>query len=265
MTRRFAGAAVLGAALLVCIPVRAAVDDGDEPASSFAFPDAEELLRGVTDGLPGIPIRIEAKILARSREGELERTLAAVMDLDWHGAAPKARYEIRDAFGAPLEALEVRWRGPAVQELAYQRGDPLETAPAPALDQPIQETDLSWIDLSLAYLWWPGGTTVGAEKIKGRFCYIVDLPAPPGHAGSYAGVRLWIDPQIRILLEAAAYDAEGRMLKLLEVKSFKKIGDVWVIQNIDVQSFPAKHRTSLRVGNAQALDGNAPPDKPDGG
>jgi hypothetical protein len=82
----------------------------------------------------------------------------------------------------------------------------------------------------------------------------VDLRAPVGEAGEYAGVRLWIDPQIRILLQAAAYDVRGGLLKMLEVKSFKKIRGVWIIQNLDVQSYPLRHRTTLRVKEA-AVEG----------
>ena len=37
------------------------------------------------------------------------------------------------------------------------------------------------------------------------------------------------------------------MLRLVEVKSFKKVRDLWLIQNLDVQTFPGRHRTSLRV------------------
>ena len=40
-------------------------------------------------------------------------------------------------------------------------------------------------------------------------------------------------------------------MKLLEVKSFKKVRDVYIIQDIDIQSYPARHKTSLRVQKAE--------------
>ena len=52
------------------------------------------------------------------------------------------------------------------------------------------------------------------------------------------------------MLQAAAYYAQGQLVKMLEVKSFKKIRGVWIIQDLDVQSFPVRHKTTLRVKEA---------------
>ncbi|OQW95301.1 MAG: hypothetical protein BWK77_07735 [Verrucomicrobia bacterium A1] len=229
---------------------RAAMDEAAAPAEAPAYPDARELLSAVLAGLPDVPVRITAQIQSKSRSGTLEKTLTAEMDLDWRGRPPTARYIIRDAFGGNAAGLNITWKADGRRTLRYFTGPSLVSAALPDLDTPIEGTDISWLDLSLSFLWWSGGQTVGAEKIKGRFCHIVDLPAPESDSASCAGVRLWIDPEIHILLQAATYDREGQLLKLLEVKSFRKIGDVWVIQNIDVQSFPMRHKTSLRVRQA---------------
>lgn len=229
----------------------AAVDDEFRPLEEPAYPPAPELLNGVLASFPSVPIRAEAQLISKSRAGKVEKKLNTVMWLNWRGHEPEARYTIEDAFGRPLENLVIRWRRDGTRNVRYQSGDPLAEAAPPDLYAPIQETDISWIDLALAYLWWPGGKTVGAERIRSRFCYIVDLPAPANDPGQYAGVRLWIDPEIGILLQAAAYDATGQLVKLLEVKSFKKVRDVYIIQNIDIQSYPARHKTSLRVQKAE--------------
>ena len=252
---RFAPRAVAGLLLLAaCAPLTgfAAVDDTPDFDSAPAYPAAQELLDTVTASLPAVPVLVKAHIQSRNTGGEVERTFGADMRLDWHGRPPSAKYTIRDAFGDALEGLNILWRGGGERELRYFKGDPPVAAKLDNLYGPIQGTDIGWTDLSLSYLWWRGGKTVGAEKIKGRYCYIVDLRAPADEAGEYAGVRLWIDPQIRILLQAAAYDAQGQLVKMLEVKSFKKIRGVWIIQNLDVQSFPVRHKTTLRVKEALA-------------
>jgi len=239
---------------LLVIPAFAAMDEDFGVPDEAAFPNAEELLDSVVTSLPAVPVNVEARIISKTLRGEIDRKLNAEMLLDWYGPQPFARYTVRDAFGETLEELQiVRPAGPA-REIRYLRGDPPQESELPDLYERIEGTDISWIDLSLAYLWWPGGTTVGAEPVKGRFCYIVDLPAPEGDKGEYEGVRLWIDAQINILLQAAAYDSGGQLVKLLEVKSFKKIGDVWIIQNLDVQSFPKRHKTSLRVRGADVIE-----------
>ena len=209
-------------------------DDTPDSDQTPSYPPAEELLDTVTASLPAVPVLVKAQIQSRNAGGGVERSFGADMRLDWHGRPPSAKYTIRDAFGGALEGLNIMWPDAGPREFRYFKGDPPVVAAVENLDGVIQGTDIRWMDLSLSYLWWRGGKTVGAEKIKGRYCYIVDLRAPAGEEGGYAGVRLWIDPQIRILLQAAAYDVQGRLVKMLEVKSFKKIRGVWIIQNLDV-------------------------------
>lgn len=259
-SRRSLRLAVLcAAALAACAwSARAAVDDRDELPDRHHLPDARSLLDSVLESLPAVPLKIDAQLLSRTREGKLDRTLNAEMRLDWRASPPTAKYTIRDAFGRDLEGLDIVIKAEGVREVRYYKGDPLVTAPPPDLYGPIQETDVNWTDLSLSFLWWPGGRTVGAEEVRGRFCYIIDLPAPPSEPGTYAGMRLWIDPQIHILLQAAGYDGTGQMVKLLEVKSFKKIRDVWVIQNLDMQSFPTRHKSSLKVKSVDVLEDGKP-------
>jgi hypothetical protein len=253
---------LLVAAVALCGAGVVSAASGEEPASSETptYPDAQELLSAVLAGLPDTPIRITAQLQCKSRSGEREKTLNAEMNLDWGGRPPSARYTLRDAFGGNVAGLDIAWRGDGRREFRYFSGASLVVASLSSLDLPIEGTDISWMDLSLSYLWWRGGRTVGAEKIKGRFCYILDLPAPASEAGACAGVRLWVDPEIRILLQAASYGRQGQALRLLEVKSFRKIRNTWVIQNIDVQSFPARHKTSLRVREAEAAGSRRRPD-----
>lgn len=226
---------------------RAAFDDQPVAEPSGAWPEAQELIRSVAAALPTVPVLIQAQLQVRDRRGAVERVLNAEMRLDWYGQPPSAQYVIRDAFGTPREGLSLTWHKPGPPAYRYFRGEALESQELPDLYQPLEGTDISWVDLSLSFLWWPGGRTVGQERIKGRLCYVVDLPTPAQEQIPCAGVRLWIEPHIPMLLQAATYDREGAILRLMEVKSLKKIREVWVIQNLDVQSFPGRHRTSLRV------------------
>ena len=229
----------------------AAVDEEGAAVAEPAYPEAGELLAGVLKGLPNVPVAITAQLQSKNRNGDLEKALTAEMQLDWRGRPPTARYTIRDAFGGNVSGLNITWRSDGTRDLRYFTGPALVAGTLPALDTAIEGTDITWMDLSLSFLWWTGGRTVGSEKIKGRSCYVVDLPAPSG-SGSCTGARLWIDPEIHLLLQAAMYDRQGQLLRLLEVKSFKKVRDLWIIQNIDVQSFPVHHKTSLRVRQAEA-------------
>ena len=217
-----------------------------QPPFKPAVPAARELLNRVIQALPDVPLRILADLDARAREGAPARRKHVEMLLDWQADPPTARYTLRDAFGSAQSHLAITWEEPRRPVIRYFEGQPLQAAPLPDLVSAIPDTDISWMDLSLSFLWWPNAKTVGREEFKGRPCWVVDIPAPDAFAGC-SGVRLWIDPRIAILLKAEAYGAENTPMRRLEVKSFKKINNRWVIKDIELTSLPARSKTLLRV------------------
>lgn len=227
-------------------------------ADDSKLPPAQELLDGSIGTLPDIPLVITGQLQSKSKDGDIEARISVEMLLDWQADPPTARYTLRDGFGHALEHLAVTWLPGEAPEYRYFQGDPLVAAPVPVLSDPVRDTDISWMDLSLSFLWWPGGKTVGAEDLRSRTCYVLEVPAPLGAgqapAGSFGGcskVRLWIDPQIHIMLRADAYDASGQFVRRMDVKGFKKINGRWVIQHVEVESYPSRHKTVLRVRDVQ--------------
>ena len=125
----------------------------------------------------------------------------------------------------------------------------------PILTQPIDDLDFSWADLSLSFLWWPGAQIFGMEKRCGRLCYVIDIPAPDESTNTYAGVRVWIDPEVNMLLQAEGYDQEKERIRKLQVKSLAKVDDLWTIKNVDVTTYPTRHKTTLRVQDVEIDNG----------
>jgi hypothetical protein len=246
--------------------VRAESDAGlpaeDQPVfwdQPLNLPAAGMLLAAVRAALPHEPLRVTAHIQSKDQAGRLEKTLQAEMLLDWQSGASSAEYLIRDAFGAPLDKLTVQHFADAPSAYTYAQGEKLTPARVPSLDQAVQGTDISWADLTLSFLWWKDGRTTGMEKVKGRSCFVLDLPAPPGAVSGLAGVRLWVDPRLNVLLRAAAYDAEGGEVRRMDVKSLKKIDDLWVLKDLEVRSLPSRHKALLRVDHVERLAAPQPP------
>ncbi len=215
------------------------------------LPDAGALLASVIGALPDIPLLIEGDLQAKDRNGTVESRQNVEMLLDWQDTPPTARYTLRDAFGGARSHLAITWPAGQPAEFRYFEGQPLQAAPLPDLVANIGGTDISWMDLSLSFLWWPGAKTVGAEEVRGRTCYVMDVPAPADAFPGCTGVRLWIEPKINIMLRAEAYDAQNDLMRRMEVKSFKKINDRWVIKDIELTSLPSRHKTYLRVRDVQ--------------
>lgn len=239
----------------------AVLDDPDQEVywnRPPSLPDAEEVLAAVRSALPREPLDIQARLQSKSRSGTLEREYHADIYLDWIPATPSAEYTLRDAFGASLERLQVRHNALGEASYHYFTGDPLESAAVPDLFVPIQDSDITWMDLTLSFLWWPGGTTVGAQKIRGRFCYIIDIPVPGGAEADVAGVRLWVDPKVHVLLRATTYNRSEEPVRSLDVKSLKKVGELWVVKDIEIRSFPSRHKTLLRVDTVEKREAENP-------
>ena len=210
------------------------------------LPAAQGLLDDVVRALPDRPLLINATLQAKTADGMTDRKLQLEMLLDWQASPPQARYTIRDNFGKTLKFLSLTWPESTKPEYHFMQGDPLVGAPTPPLGEKIEDTDITWLDLSLSFLRWKGGRTTGGEKAAGRDCYVVDIDAPPNTPG-YSGVRLWIEPKIHILLRAESYNSKIELMRRLDVKSFKKIKDRWFVGEIELQSLPSKHKTVLRV------------------
>lgn len=250
-SRSFAAPTVRGYSLVVMVLLLLLTGVCNTRAQKIPeLPHARELLDGVILALPDIPLRITGDLTARARDGAAETRKGVEMLLDWQAAPPTARYTLRDAFGGAHSHLAITWTEPRAPEFRYFEGQPLQAAPLPDLVSAIPGTDISWMDLSLSFLWWPDARTAGREDVKGRACWVVDIPAPGAFAGC-SGVRLWIDPRINIMLRAEAYDAEDNPMRRLDVKSFKKINERWVIKDIELTSLPAKSKTVLRVRDVE--------------
>lgn len=225
-----------------------------EESLSGPFPrSAQGLLNDVIARLPDVPLLIEADLLVRhGGTGEQDEQIGVSMELDWWADPPTAQYTLRDRFAAPLAHLSITWEGEGRTSYRYFEGDPLAPAPLPELQAPILGTDLSWVDLSLSFLWWRSGAILGAESVRSRDCLVVDLPAPPDAPLELGGVRLWIDPKIGMLLQAESFDLRGERIRRMEVKSFKKINDRWVIKDITFRRYPSTGQsTLLRVRNVE--------------
>ena len=216
-------------------------------AAVDTLPDATELLKQVVAGLPSEALTIQARVEGRDDIDLMDKVRLAEMHMEWKGGAIKADYTIRDAFGGNLARLNVE--RPANGRIAYQafQGPKLEPAVLTLLDSPIAGLDLNWLDLSLSYLWWPDGRTVDTEHVKGRLCYVVDLPVPRDVSALCSTVRLWIEAKVHVLLQAEAFDAKQKRMRMLRIKSFKKVKDFWMVEDLEVMSYPSKHRSLLSV------------------
>lgn len=219
--------------------------------TNTSFPDGSGLLEDVRGQLPREPVIIKGKLEVRKRKGVLTRALNVEMALNLGRTPAVAKYLVLDAFGKELEQMTVTRSPGSPSRFDYSAGSPLVATNLPDLFRPFHETDVSWMDLTLSFLWWPGGKTIRSETLRGQDCFVIEAPAPAGERGQFKKVLLWIDQKQHMVLQAEGYDDRGELVRRLFVKSFKKIDERWMIKDMDIQCFPSDHRTNLRVETMQ--------------
>lgn len=107
----------------------------------------------------------------------------------------------------------------------------------------LLDTDITWSDLTLDYLWW-NDISFDAEKesetAQGIICRVVLLK------NGERTVRVWIDKRTGAMLQAHEL-VKGKVKRELFCTSLKKFGNRWAPKNIEVGPPGAKYRTKIVV------------------
>jgi len=112
------------------------------------------------------------------------------------------------------------------------------------------ESQFSYYDLGMPFLQWPDPKLVGDGRMRGRDCFVVEVRATDQ---PYARAKLWIDKESVAPLRIEAFDTEDRLVKRIEITSFKRLGEIWIPRGVEVasvppaQALPAEERSRLEI------------------
>lgn len=107
----------------------------------------------------------------------------------------------------------------------------------------LLDTDITWSDLTLDYLWWNDisfDTVKESETTQGIICRVLLLK------NGDRTVRVWIDKRTGAMLQAHEL-VKGEVKRELFCTSLKKFDDRWAPKNIEVGPPGAKYRTKIVV------------------
>jgi len=105
-----------------------------------------------------------------------------------------------------------------------------------------------WIcDLGLEFLHWPEQKILPnpTSLCRGRAYKLLESTNPNPPANGYSRVDSWIDLETGGILQAEAYDANGKLLKIFEPKSFKKVNGQWELQGMEIRNVQTGSRTRI--------------------
>ena len=113
-------------------------------------------------------------------------------------------------------------------------------------DDKVRDSDVSYEDLSMRFLYWPSAEVEGEQTMVLTKCWIVRVEPAAKSDSQYGKVKLWISKADGALMQAEAYDHSGRFARRFKVLSGQKTADgVWMLKQMRIESASQPGRADL--------------------
>ncbi|MBQ9693430.1 MAG: outer membrane lipoprotein-sorting protein, partial [Kiritimatiellae bacterium] len=128
------------------------------------------------------------------------------------------------------------------------------------LNTPIADTDLTWVDLTFNYLWWPTvnqltEADLATRQLKsregGRNCVVLEVFPPKEISGIYS-VLLWIDISTGFVVQTEQTDAHGKAVRKMWIQRIGREEGRWVPREFRIQRDGMRRVTKLIIATIQA-------------
>ncbi len=110
---------------------------------------------------------------------------------------------------------------------------------------PFANSDFWLCDLGLEFFHWPQQKVLKKEIKRSRGCTVLESTNPNPATNGYSRVVSWIDGESGGIVQAEAYDFNGKLLKEFTPKSFKKVNGQWQVGTMQMDNVQTGSRTRL--------------------
>ncbi|MDF1812966.1 MAG: outer membrane lipoprotein-sorting protein [Verrucomicrobiales bacterium] len=142
---------------------------------------------------------------------------------------------IRFVFNDPPQVIYLDTRNKDFSLLEGVGGDELKPVTGDRFGETIRGTDATYDDLSMRFLYWPNARIIKEEKFKTLDTWLVRVRNPDDR-GLYSTVDCWIDKGSGGLIKMLGYNRQGRPIRRFEVLHGKKFGDVWMVDEMRIET-----------------------------
>jgi hypothetical protein len=111
--------------------------------------------------------------------------------------------------------------------------------------EPFVGSDFWVCDLGLEFFHWPAQKVLKKEFRRQCACTVLESTNPNPSANGYSRVVSWIDEKTLGIVEAYAYDANGKLLKDFYPKDFKKVGGQWQVGMMEMDNVQTGSRSRI--------------------
>lgn len=218
--------------------------------------DPTLVLRTTRAMLPEGAVELKGSLILRNRKGIVAKefdyrlVMRRASDLTMMKIELSPRGETN-----VLSSVVVSRRGDARPVIRMTQEGGVESEIAPSLLDRVMETDVTWLDLTFDFLWWP---TAAYEKdregetVHGQKCLVVFVQ-PKEPVEGLSGVRLWVDKKTGCMLQAEQVNADGKPIRRLWGTRVKKFDDRWMASVLEVETLGSRHRTKITVEGLKEL------------
>jgi hypothetical protein len=109
--------------------------------------------------------------------------------------------------------------------------------------KPIRNSGVNYLDISLAYLYWPDPKYIKEDVVSERITHLVEVQNPSA-TGPYAKLLIWIDRQTGGLMRMQGYNKAGKLTKRMQVIEVQRVkrGDIkyWALEKMQIYTLDPK-------------------------
>ena len=250
MKAKLFAAAVLFAAACMAADETPADILGDNAAPAFAADAAAPaVLAACRAMLPPRPVQLEGRIVKRNRRGTVQDEYRYVLEMRRNESPSRLSVTLKSKDGAKdLQKATILREGASAPKLELED---LATGQktSPALDGQVLGTDVTWLDLTLDFLWWPNASFEAereGETVHGQKCTVI-VAKPASELGKVTGVRLWADRKTGCMMQAEQLGEGGKTIHRLWGTRIKKFDGRWSVSVIETESPGSGLRTKITV------------------
>ena len=114
----------------------------------------------------------------------------------------------------------------------------------------LRDTGVNYLDISLAYLYWPDPVYLRNDVVSERITLVVEV-RNPDPKGPYAKILLWIDEATGGLMRMDGLDTGGKLVKQMKVTEVQRVkrGDekFWAPEKLVISTFDPKSGRRLAL------------------
>jgi len=216
-------------------------------------PSPRELLHSCARMIPVEPLILTGELIVRKQRGiELARHSFQLMT-DWGASPPSAECHMLAPGGtAIVERVVLTRPGNAPAQIKiFKDSAPDTESSSLSLAGRVRGTDMTWMDLTLDFLWWQDvrfDSKAEDDCRIGRSCYVL-LAAPPHNIPGCSALRIWIDKQLRCVMQTEQLNSHGETVRRMWVQRVKKMDDRWMIRHMEIETLDSGHRTKLLIND----------------